>query len=82
MRGLLEEEGVATGLHDDTDIRTTVELHVLGRQQQLLCIDFETAPSHEVLEAKLADFERRLPEHDLVLSDYGKGSIDVYHDYA
>jgi rfaE bifunctional protein kinase chain/domain len=49
---------------------------VLGRQQQLLRIDFETAPSHEVLQAKLEDFERQLADHDLViLSDYGKGGL-------
>jgi bifunctional ADP-heptose synthase (sugar kinase/adenylyltransferase) len=34
---------------------------VIGRQQQLLRIDFENAPDHEVLQAKLADFESRLP---------------------
>ncbi len=55
---------------------TTVKLRVIGRQQQLLRIDFETAPSHEVLAAKLADFERLLPDADLViLSDYGKGGL-------
>jgi rfaE bifunctional protein kinase chain/domain len=76
LRGLLEESGVATGLHDDANIRTTVKLRVLGRQQQLLRIDFETAPSHEVLQAKLEDFERQLADHDLViLSDYGKGGL-------
>ncbi|MBU3657940.1 MAG: D-glycero-beta-D-manno-heptose-7-phosphate kinase [Rhodocyclaceae bacterium] len=76
LRSLLEEAGVATGLHDDANIHTTVKLRVLGRQQQLLRIDFETAPSHEVLQAKLDDFERQLPEHDLViLSDYGKGGL-------
>ena len=37
---------------------TTVKLRVIGRQQQLLRIDFETAPSHEVLATKLAEFER------------------------
>lgn len=76
LRKLLEEAGVATGLHDDANIRTTVKLRVLGRQQQLLRIDFETAPSHEVLQAKLEDFERQLADHDLViLSDYGKGGL-------
>ena len=35
---------------------TTVKLRVIGRQQQLLRIDFETQPSHEVLRGKLADF--------------------------
>ena len=49
---------------------------MIGRQQQLLRIDFETAPSHEVLAAKLADFERLVAEADLViLSDYGKGGL-------
>ena len=76
LRKLLEDAGVATGLHDDANLHTTVKLRVLGRQQQLLRIDFETAPSHEVLQAKLDDFERQLPEHDLVLlSDYGKGGL-------
>ena len=76
LRKLLEDAGVATGLHDDANIHTTVKLRVLGRQQQLLRIDFETAPSHEVLQAKLDDFERQLPDHDLViLSDYGKGGL-------
>lgn len=76
LRKLLEDAGVATGLHDDANIHTTVKLRVLGRQQQLLRIDFETAPSHEVLQAKLDDFERQLADHDLViLSDYGKGGL-------
>ena len=55
---------------------TTVKLRVIGRQQQLLRIDFETPPSHEVLAAKLADYERLLVDADLViLSDYGKGGL-------
>ena len=49
---------------------------MIGRQQQLLRIDFETAPSHEVLAEKLADFDRLLDETDVVvLSDYGKGGL-------
>ena len=55
---------------------TTVKLRVIGRQQQLLRIDFETAPSHEVLAAKLADYERLMADADVVvLSDYGKGGL-------
>ena len=55
---------------------TTVKLRVIGRQQQLLRIDFETVPSHEVLAAKLADYERALADFDVVvLSDYGKGGL-------
>ncbi len=73
---LLEEEQIDAGLHVDRDIDTTVKLRVIGRQQQLLRIDFETAPSHEILQAKLADFEQRVAQADVViLSDYGKGGL-------
>jgi rfaE bifunctional protein kinase chain/domain len=53
-----------------------VKLRVVSRQQQLLRIDFETAPSHEVLATKLADFDQLLAGADLlILSDYGKGGL-------
>jgi rfaE bifunctional protein kinase chain/domain len=55
---------------------TTVKLRVIARQQQMLRVDFETAPDGEVLAAKLDEFEALLPSHDLViLSDYGKGGL-------
>src|SRR5512141_2474919 len=67
---LLSEDHVTTSFHRDPGIATTVKLRVIGRQQQLLRIDFETAPSHEILATKLADYERVLPEFDaVVLSD-------------
>ncbi|WP_153133174.1 D-glycero-beta-D-manno-heptose-7-phosphate kinase [Dechloromonas hortensis] len=73
---LLEEGLIDAGLHVDRDIDTIVKLRVIGRQQQLLRIDFETPPSHEILQAKLADFERRVADADVViLSDYGKGGL-------
>ena len=73
---LLEAEGISCSLHEDAQLSTTVKLRVIGRQQQLLRIDFETWPAHEVLRAKLAEFESRLPECDVViLSDYGKGGL-------
>ena len=73
---LLAEGGFDAGLHVDGAIDTTVKLRVIGRQQQLLRIDFETTPSHEILDAKLAEFERRVSECDAVLlSDYGKGGL-------
>jgi len=63
-------------LHVDRDIDTTVKLRVIGRQQQLLRIDFETTPSHEVLQAKLSEFVSRVAACDVViLSDYGKGGL-------
>lgn len=73
---LVQAEGVQAHLHCDASIPTTVKLRVIGRQQQLLRIDFETRPSREVLASKLADFEAALPQCDVVvLSDYGKGGL-------
>ena len=73
---LMQEEGVNAQLHRDPSIATTIKLRVIGRQQQLLRIDFETAPSHEVLATALSDYERLLRDTDVVvLSDYGKGGL-------
>ena len=76
IQELLKAEGIDAQLHRDPGLATTVKLRVIGRQQQLLRIDFETEPGHEVLMSKLADFEARLNHADLViLSDYGKGGL-------
>ncbi len=73
---LLEEAGVRASLHRDAGLSTTVKLRVIGHQQQLLRVDFERAPGHEVLAAKLDEFERLIDESDaIVLSDYGKGGL-------
>lgn len=76
LKQLLQQEKVATSLHADATISTTVKLRVIGRQQQLLRADFETLPSHEVLASKLKDYQRLLKNADVViLSDYGKGGL-------
>jgi rfaE bifunctional protein kinase chain/domain len=73
---LLGEHGVSTVAGTDAQLNTVVKLRVIGRSQQLLRIDFENQPDHEVLQLMLADYERLLPEHDVVLlSDYGKGGL-------
>jgi rfaE bifunctional protein kinase chain/domain len=73
---LLHDSGIDAGLHVDASVSTTVKLRVIGRQQQLLRIDFENRPSGEILRAKLGDFSRRLPGCDaVVFSDYGKGGL-------
>ncbi len=73
---LVHAAGISAHLHRDAAMSTTVKLRVIGRQQQLLRIDFETPPSSEVLASKLADFEAALPDCDVViLSDYGKGGL-------
>lgn len=76
LHRLLAASGIDVSLHVDPAISTTVKLRVIGRQQQLLRIDFETTPSHEVLRAKLVEFKSRLRECDaVILSDYGKGGL-------
>ena len=73
---LMTGAGITASLHEDAKLSTTVKLRVLGRQQQLLRIDFENSPDHEVLKAKLAEYEQLLPNTDVViLSDYGKGGL-------
>jgi D-glycero-beta-D-manno-heptose-7-phosphate kinase len=49
---------------------------VIGRQQQLLRMDFENEPDHEALASQAEAFARLAPVHDAVLfSDYGKGGL-------
>lgn len=76
LAALMRREKVAARLHRDKAVATTVKLRVIGRRQQLLRADFETAPGHEVLAAKLRDYRRLVRIHDVViLSDYGKGGL-------
>ena len=76
LRLLTEQGRVEALLHRDEGFSTIVKLRAVARQQQLLRIDFETPPSHEVLQAKLIEFKGKLPECDVViLSDYGKGGL-------
>ncbi len=76
LADLLERAGVAANLHRDAAFETTVKLRVIGRQQQLIRLDFESAPSRAALDNKLADFERLLADADIVvLSDYAKGGL-------
>jgi rfaE bifunctional protein kinase chain/domain len=76
LRALLEQHGVTALLGSDAQLSTIVKLRVIGRAQQLLRIDFESQPDHEVLASLLVDYEQALPAHDAVLfSDYGKGGL-------
>jgi D-glycero-beta-D-manno-heptose-7-phosphate kinase len=77
LERLLGVDRVQASLHRDASVSTTIKLRVIGQQQQLLRIDFERAPSHEVLAAKLDEYEKRVDEADaVVLSDYGKGGLE------
>ncbi len=76
LQRMLAADGIATSFLRDRALTTTVKLRVIGRQQQLLRIDFETPPPHELLASSLPEFDARLGATDaVVLSDYGKGGL-------
>jgi rfaE bifunctional protein kinase chain/domain len=67
---------IESHLNRDAAISTIIKLRVIGRQQQLLRIDFEDAPTDAVLRDKLTQFNALLHRHEVVvLSDYAKGSL-------
>lgn len=76
LEGLLKTQAIEVILGRDPQLFTCVKLRVIGRAQQLVRVDFENQPDHEVLADMLTDFARILPQHDAVLfSDYGKGGL-------
>src|SRR5450830_768238 len=76
VENLLTELGVSSYLNRDPAISTIIKLRVIGRQQQMVRIDFEEAPSDTVLRDKLLQFKALLADYDvIVLSDYAKGSL-------
>lgn len=76
LEALLAGTGIRTHFGRDAELKTTVKLRVIGRQQQLLRVDFENTPKTEILASQSAAFASLLPHHDAVLfSDYGKGGL-------
>jgi rfaE bifunctional protein kinase chain/domain len=76
LESLVLGTGINAHFGRDPDLKTTVKLRVIGRQQQLLRLDFENTPKNEVLASQSAVFARLLPDHHAVLfSDYGKGGL-------
>ncbi len=73
---LLKSSDVDSQLEVDAKVPTTVKLRVIARQQQLIRLDFEEAPSEAALAHKLERYEKLLDDADVVvLSDYGKGAL-------
>jgi rfaE bifunctional protein kinase chain/domain len=73
---LLRESSIHSYLKRDEAISTIIKLRVIGRQQQMVRIDFEDAPTDAILRDKLTQFKALLPGYDVVvLSDYNKGSL-------
>jgi len=76
LEALVARTGIAPYFGRDANLKTTVKLRVIGRQQQLLRLDFENTPDHEILASQSATFEKLYPHHAAVLfSDYGKGGL-------
>ena len=76
LEALVAGTGIRTHFGRDAELKTTVKLRVIGRQQQLLRLDFENTPKTEVLASQTTTFATLLPEHDAILfSDYGKGGL-------
>jgi D-glycero-beta-D-manno-heptose-7-phosphate kinase len=76
LEALVANTGIQTHFGRDEDLKTTVKLRVIGRQQQLIRLDFENTPKTEVLATQSATFAKLLPDHHAVLfSDYGKGGL-------
>jgi rfaE bifunctional protein kinase chain/domain len=76
VEAILADSGIQSFLKVDPAISTIVKLRVIGRQQQLIRVDFEEAPNDEVLQDKLTQFQQIVDDCDvLILSDYAKGSL-------
>ena len=76
LEKLVANSGITPYFGRDARLKTTVKLRVIGRQQQLIRLDFESTPENEVLASQSCTFEKLCPAHDAILfSDYGKGGL-------
>ena len=76
LEALVANSGITPYFGRDPKLKTTVKLRVIGRQQQLIRLDFENTPENEVLASQSSTFVKLLPQHHAVLfSDYGKGGL-------
>ena len=76
LEAMVAKTGITPYFGRDPQLKTTVKLRVIGRQQQLLRLDFENTPETEVLASQSAIFETLYAQHHAVLfSDYGKGGL-------
>ncbi|MFN8770001.1 MAG: D-glycero-beta-D-manno-heptose-7-phosphate kinase [Neisseriaceae bacterium] len=76
LEKILESEKINFLLHRDNTTDTIVKLRVIARNQQLIRLDFERKPSHEILLDIFDKFKSMVDEYEVViLSDYGKGGL-------
>lgn len=76
IEGLLQQFGIRACL-TKTPAPTIVKMRVLGRQQQLLRVDFEERPAVAAAHALVEQVLPLMEGHDIVvLSDYAKGALE------
>lgn len=74
---MLTQAGIKPVLVQDDDAHpTTLKMRVLGRQQQMVRVDFEGKPSASCVDRLTQSVLPLIQQHDvLVLSDYNKGVL-------
>ena len=76
LQQIVSDFGAEPIFRTDASLDTTEKLRMIAQNQQLLRADFESPPADEVLQQCLQDYEKHLPQADVViLSDYGKGGL-------
>lgn len=76
IQRLVQQEGITSHILVDTAVPTTLKMRVLGRQQQLLRVDFEEHPDDGSVNGIVERARALAPQHDvIVLSDYSKGVL-------
>ncbi|MDA8420389.1 MAG: bifunctional D-glycero-beta-D-manno-heptose-7-phosphate kinase/D-glycero-beta-D-manno-heptose 1-phosphate adenylyltransferase HldE [Pseudomonadota bacterium] len=83
--GILEQRLTAAGVsclfQRHKEYSTVTKLRVMSRHQQLIRLDFEDGFTDSGIVSLRSEFERVLPEADVVvLSDYGKGALRQARD--
>src|SRR5690606_23087401 len=76
IAALSRQEGIDARLVVDPQLPTTLKMRVMGRQQQLLRVDFEENPEGGCLDTLQDEVEALIGRYDMiVLSDYAKGAL-------
>lgn len=77
VHAMLREAGIVPALVDDNQEHpTTLKMRVLGRQQQMVRVDFEGRPSDSCVQTLTQTASSLMADHDIVvLSDYDKGAL-------
>ncbi|UOD51668.1 D-glycero-beta-D-manno-heptose-7-phosphate kinase [Orrella daihaiensis] len=77
VHAMLRDAGIHPELVDDDESHpTTLKMRVLGRQQQMVRVDFEGRPSSSCVQSLTDRVMPLMGHHDVVvLSDYDKGAL-------